>query len=66
MSTEEEWECAPDRVRYKVENERVFEFLAGLNRDPDDVQGRVLGRRPLPTLQEVFSEVRTEKGGEPG
>lgn len=37
-STEEEWECAPDSIRYKrVENERVFEFLARLNLELDDV-----------------------------
>ena len=40
---------------------RVFEFLAGLNRDLDDVRGRILGRRPLPSTREVFSEVRREE-----
>lgn len=35
LNTEEEWECPADSVRFKkrLENERVFEFLAGLNRD---------------------------------
>ena len=33
LSYEEEWECFGDSVRYRkrLENERVFEFLAGLN-----------------------------------
>lgn len=41
LSLEEEWECMDDSVRYKkkLENERVFKFLAGLNRDFNDVRG---------------------------
>ena len=48
-----------DSVRFKkkMENERVFEFLAGLNRELDDVRSRVLSRRPLPSIREVFFEV---------
>ena len=63
MSFEEEWECLRDTIRYKkrLENERVFEFLAGLNRDLDDVKGRILGRCPLPSTREVFSKVRREE-----
>lgn len=62
---EKRGECAPDSVRYKkkVENERVFEFLARLNHKLDDVRGRILERRPLPMLREVFSEVRREGSG---
>ncbi|XP_041009636.1 uncharacterized protein LOC121253694 isoform X1 [Juglans microcarpa x Juglans regia] len=63
LSFEEEWKCTGDSVRYKkrLENERVFEFLVGLNQDLDDVRGRILGRRPLPSTREVFSEVRQEE-----
>ncbi|RVW39497.1 hypothetical protein CK203_085970 [Vitis vinifera] len=63
LSCEEEWECTGDSVRFKkkMENERVFEFLAGLNRELDDVRSRVLSRRPLPSIREVFSEVRREE-----
>lgn len=41
LSLEEELECMDDSVRYKkkLENERVFKFLAGLNRDFNDVRG---------------------------
>ncbi|RVW59741.1 Retrovirus-related Pol polyprotein from transposon RE1 [Vitis vinifera] len=39
-----------------MKNKRVFEFLAGLNRELDDVRSRVLSRRPLPSIREVFSE----------
>ena len=59
----EEWECTGDSVRFKkkMENERVFEFLAGLNRELDDVKSKVLSCQPLPSIREVFSEVRREE-----
>ncbi|KAL6327175.1 hypothetical protein AAG906_015214 [Vitis piasezkii] len=47
LSYEEEWECTGDSVRFKkkMENERVFEFLVGLNRKLDNLRSRVLSRR---------------------
>ena len=44
LSCEED--CTGDSVRFKkkMENERVFKFLAGLNRKLDDVRSRVLSR----------------------
>lgn len=49
LSVEEEWDCPGVSVRYKkrLENQRVFEFLAGLNRDLDNVRGWILGHRLL-------------------
>ncbi|XP_057952074.1 uncharacterized protein LOC131146466 [Malania oleifera] len=63
LSIEEEWECSGDSTRYKkrLENERVFEFLAGLNSELNDVRGRILGRQPLPSIREVFAEMRREE-----
>ena len=60
LSTEQEWDCAGDSVRFKrrLEDERVFEFLAELNHELDDVRGKILSRRPLSSTREVFSEVR--------
>ncbi|XP_019056073.1 PREDICTED: uncharacterized protein LOC109115911, partial [Nelumbo nucifera] len=60
---EEEWESPSDSARYKkkIERGRVFVFLAGLNKELDEVRGRILGRKPLPTIREVFSEVRREE-----
>ena len=60
LNNKEEWECTGDSVRFKkkMENERVFEFLTGLNRELDDVRSRVLSRRSLPSIREVFFEVR--------
>ena len=57
------WKCTEDESQYKkiVEKKRVFQFLLGLNKDLDDVRGRVLSTRPLPTIREAFSEVRREE-----
>ena len=46
----------------REENDRVFVFLAGLNKNLDEVRGQILGQKPLPTIREVFSEVRKEEG----
>ena len=58
------WECSKDSVRYlkRMENDRVYVFLAGLNKNLDEVRGRILKRKPLPSLREVFAEVRREEG----
>ncbi|XP_019056106.1 PREDICTED: uncharacterized protein LOC109115925 [Nelumbo nucifera] len=50
---EEEWESPSDGARYKkkIERGRVFVFLAGLNKELDEVRGRILGRKPLPTRE---------------
>lgn len=45
-----------------VERERVYEFLAGLNIEYDQVHVQIFGKDHLPTLSEVFSTVRTEEG----
>ncbi|KAG6470271.1 hypothetical protein ZIOFF_071336 [Zingiber officinale] len=60
---EEDWENPNDSARYKnkIERGRVFVFLAGLNKELDEVRGRIMGRKPLPPLREVFLEVRREE-----
>lgn len=57
------WENPNDCARYmkREENDRVYMFLAGVNRSLDDVKGRILSRKPLPSIREVFSEVRQEE-----
>ncbi|RVW46804.1 Retrovirus-related Pol polyprotein from transposon RE2 [Vitis vinifera] len=57
LSCEEEWECTCDSVHFKkkMENERVFEFLAGPNRELDYVRSRVLSCRLLPSIREDLS-----------
>ena len=60
---EYKWNCAHDSALFNktIEKERVFDFLVGLNKDLDEVRGRILGRDPLPSTREVFAEVRREE-----
>ncbi|XP_075515435.1 uncharacterized protein LOC142550082 [Primulina tabacum] len=57
------WESKEDFARQKKreENDRVYVFLAGMSQDLDEVKGRILGRRPLPSIREVFSEISQEE-----
>ena len=43
-----------------VEKKRIFNFLAGLNKNMDEVRERILGMKPIPYIHEVFSKVRRE------
>ena len=58
-----EWKCAEDNAHYCkiLEKERAFDFLAGLNKELDEVRGQILGKEPLPSVREIFSEVQREK-----
>ena len=44
-----------------MEDNRIFKFLAGLNVEFDEVRERIIGRQPLLSIGEVFSEVRREE-----
>ncbi|RVW64365.1 hypothetical protein CK203_046990 [Vitis vinifera] len=57
------WKCLDDAATYRqiVEQKRLFKFFLGLNRELNDVRGRIMGIKPLPSLREAFSEVRREK-----
>ncbi|XP_022857417.1 uncharacterized protein LOC111378451 [Olea europaea var. sylvestris] len=44
-----------------VETKLIFKFLMGLDKSLDEVRGRILGAKPLPSLREVFFEVRREE-----
>ena len=58
-----EWKSTEDFQHHKktVEDNQIFKFLAGLNIEFDEVRGRIIGRQPLPSIGEVFSEVRKEE-----
>ncbi|KZV43823.1 hypothetical protein F511_24410 [Dorcoceras hygrometricum] len=43
------------RMRRTLERERVFDFLAGLNRELDDVRGQIVARDPFPSTDDAFS-----------
>ena len=57
------WKCPEDTALYRkiVEQKRTFKFLLGLNKNLDEVRGRVMGTKPLPSIRETFSEVRREE-----
>ncbi|RVW29710.1 hypothetical protein CK203_105775 [Vitis vinifera] len=57
-------ECSKDATIYQefLEKERLFDFLAGLNGEFDQVRVQILGRDPLPSLNEAFAIVRGEEG----
>ncbi|KAG6497063.1 hypothetical protein ZIOFF_044949 [Zingiber officinale] len=57
------WKNVEDGQYHKktVEDSRIFKFLTGLNVEFDEVRGKIIGRRPLPSLSEVFSKVRREE-----
>lgn len=58
-----EWKSTEDAKYYNriVEASRIYKFLAGLNVEFDEVRGRIIGRKPLPPIGEVFAEVRREE-----
>ena len=62
----EVWESPNDSARYKekVEQSRVFVFLAGLNIDLDEVRGRVLERNLCPLLEKFFQRFVARKLGD--
>ena len=57
-------ECSKDAIIHQefLEKERLFDFLAGLNGEFDQVRVQILGRDPLPSLNEAFAIVRGEEG----
>ncbi|KAK2976048.1 hypothetical protein RJ640_024776 [Escallonia rubra] len=48
---EADWGDLENLMKFKrhLGKERLYEFLTGLNRDLDEVRGRILGCRPLPS-----------------
>ncbi|KAJ9700568.1 hypothetical protein PVL29_006057 [Vitis rotundifolia] len=58
-----EWKFAEDGRHHMktMEDNRIFKFLAGLNVEFDEVRGRIIGRQPLPSIGEAFSEVRRKE-----
>ncbi|KAH7858238.1 hypothetical protein Vadar_021628 [Vaccinium darrowii] len=50
-------ECANDIAIYttKVNSERVYKFLAGLDPHVDGVRGHVLSTKPLPDMQAAYA-----------
>ena len=45
----------------KLEKERLFAFLHGLNKDLDEICRCILGTKPWQGIQDTFAEVRREE-----
>lgn len=45
-----------------IEGEQVYEFLAGLNMEFDQVRVQILGKEELSSLNEAFAIIRGEEG----
>ena len=57
------WHYTKDDQLFLAIQERdcIFDFLQGLNVDLDEVRGRILGTKPLPTVNEAFAIVRRKE-----
>ncbi|BAT73096.1 hypothetical protein VIGAN_01055500, partial [Vigna angularis var. angularis] len=58
-----EMKCAEDAILLKnfIEKDRVYDFLAGLNPEFDQVRVQILGRKDTPSLEETISIVRAKE-----
>ena len=58
-----DWHDPKDATIYKnfLTRERTYDFLAGLDRSLNDIRGRILSVKPLPLINEIFVEVRSEE-----
>ncbi|XP_061350484.1 uncharacterized protein LOC133295656 [Gastrolobium bilobum] len=56
-------QCTADATTLakEVENERIFDFLAGLNPEYDPIRVQILGKETFPSLSAVFNTVRGEE-----
>ncbi|KAH7573583.1 hypothetical protein JRO89_XS03G0175600 [Xanthoceras sorbifolium] len=45
----------------QLDDEQVYDFLVGLNRNLNEVRGQVVAQAPFPSLEEAFAEVRREE-----
>ncbi|KAL5540397.1 hypothetical protein UlMin_042420 [Ulmus minor] len=63
LVTIHDWNCPTDGAKYReiAEKKRVYKFLLSLNKNLDEVRGRILGMKPLLNIRETFSEVRREE-----
>jgi hypothetical protein len=55
--------CTQDAANWlkRLEKERVYDFLAGLDIEYDPIRVQVLGRLPFPSLGEAYAIVQQEE-----
>lgn len=54
---DDQWDCFKEGVQLllkREENDRVYMFLAGINKDLDEVRGHILSHKPLLSIRESF------------
>ncbi|RVW35800.1 hypothetical protein CK203_082476 [Vitis vinifera] len=58
------WKYSDDAATYRqiVEQKRLFKFFLRLNRELDDVRGRIMSIKPLPSLRRFFQRLGMKKG----
>ncbi|GAV66138.1 LOW QUALITY PROTEIN: UBN2_3 domain-containing protein, partial [Cephalotus follicularis] len=58
-----EMKCSEDAATLKIfiEKDRVYDFLAGLNPEFDQVIIQILGKEEIPSLEETISLIRAEE-----
>ena len=58
-----DWKDPEDAILYKkmLTKERIYDFLAGLNQDLDEVRGRILGTKLQLPIDEMYAEVHREE-----
>ena len=56
------WHDPKDAAIYRkiLAHESTYDFLASLDRTLDDICGHILDIKPLPSLDEIFTEVHSE------
>ncbi|XP_022847489.1 uncharacterized protein LOC111370002 [Olea europaea var. sylvestris] len=59
LQQEHRWECPVDAKKYKeiTEKKRIFKFLMGLNKDVDEVRGRIRIETIAQHLGDIFKTI---------
>uniref|UniRef100_A0A803PYV7 Zinc knuckle CX2CX4HX4C domain-containing protein n=1 Tax=Cannabis sativa TaxID=3483 RepID=A0A803PYV7_CANSA len=60
-----EWKFVEDGKHHKktIKKPQIYKFLVGFTIEFDEVRGRIIGRRPLPSIGEVFLRLEERRVG---
>lgn len=58
---EQWWHCLEYSLQYRRIIGKLYKFLPNLNKEVDDIRGRILGGKPSHSLHEAFVEVCMEE-----
>ena len=64
MLEDTKWNCPDDSKQYKQiqEKERIYMFLLGPNKELDEVHGRILSIKPMPSVGEKGKQTESYAG----